>query len=209
MEQPTISRRALLASAPAAAVLATASCTSAPALAAGRTSLTEAIEAYRHAVAGVDAFDDKVYTPALEAWQRAIAAIPYYTTASSYESHGAGRRHMTTAHVPDLAAAKMHEKLKGGEIGEYRACAAELLEAVNRREAEAQRLRARYRIDELYEESNRLCTLSGDAFVDVETFPVTTLAELVRKIEFLEAGDHDPLSHQTLLADLRRIEGRA
>lgn len=210
MAQPTITRRSLLASAPAAAILASASCKPSPALAAAGTSgLDHAIAAYHQAAARDAAYDLDVYQPVVEALRAAEAAVPHYTTKARYKAN-AGFRHMSTANDTDVAVAKtLGELPPSAKTSDFRICAEELREAIERREREIERLHADSRIDEIVAESNRLNELSGDALWEVESFPVQTLSDLIRKVAFLDERGAEPMTPEMLLGDLRRIEGRA
>lgn len=204
MEQPTISRRHLLASVPAVAAVATVAPSS---FAQPANGLDATIAAYHRAVAEAKAFHDAVYGPAHDTWRRLAAAIPHHTSPYSFKGlDGKELIYSTENEVAVRMARAVLRDLKPHQNDDFALCCRDLVEADDRRQVEAQRIKGEYRIDELEERYNQLLDASGEALEAVEAFPVRTVAELLRKSELIEDTGGE---HLTLLDDLRRIGGRA
>lgn len=170
--------------------------------------MTTALAAYRHAEKVSASYDDTVYGPPHKAWREAVDAIPHHVT-QGYQANG-GWTHMSTRTTRHLAVAKtvMKEPALWDHSPEYQAACAELLKASCQREQEEARLRARYNIDALYDESVRLSDKSYEALRAVEEYPVETLTDLIAKIDFIkETGG--TVDADELLGDLCRIAGEA
>lgn len=173
--------------------------------------LTDAIAAYRKAVEAASCWHDRVYRPAWEGCQAAVAAIPHLTTEQGFETYAGFRvTHLSTDKVADVALARMFSKLpphKRYGDDHDRACA-ELLEKLDWRAAEEVRIHAQYNMDALDAEEDRLNDVSYRAMRVVEEFPAATIHDLIAKVQFAEEteGRFEP---EELLSDLRRIAGEA
>jgi len=167
------------------------------------------LAAYRHANMVSARYDDMVYNPPHKAWREAVDAIPHHTTKQGYEANG-GWMHMSTNQTHQLAVAKtvMKEPGRWDHAPDYQSACIELLEADRCRQQEIMRLRDRYNIDALYEESVRLSDLSYDALVAVEQYPAETMGDLIAKIDFIKETEGS-IDADGLLADLRRLTGEA
>lgn len=212
----TSTRRAFvtaLAAIPVVAAPATAVAATNLALAEALPSrkITEAIAAYHKAVANQNEWEGRVYFPTWNACKAAIEAIPHLTTEQGFETYAGFKvTHLSTDKVADVALARMFSKLPASkrlDDDHDRACA-ELLDKLEWRAAEEVRIHARYNMDALDEEQDRLNDISYRAMIAVEDYPAATLADLIAKTEF-GLNTEGRIDHEDLLADLRRISGEA
>lgn len=172
--------------------------------------MAAAIEAYRKASAAEDAFNHAIYDPAVAAWREAVEGIPHYATEAHLPAAlGEAPRPMRTDNPSDLTMARMYQKLTvdGYGLGRDETALKELVERLEQREAEKQRLGTAHNIYALQDESERLAEIRTNAMFEVEAQPAHTLADLIAKTEFIKETDGDT-DHDELLADLRRISGK-
>lgn len=203
MEQPTITRRALLASTPIAALAVAA-----PMSVAASGTLAQAIAAYHAAAADRDAYYRVVYGPAHETWVAARNAVPHYTTSRSFVSLGGKTLTMSTDRSIDVKIVQGFEDRPYSSAGDdFKECCRELHDALRVRKAKMHEIRRDFRIDELEDEYERLGDIADAAIDAVETFPVVTLADLIAKLEFSANEDPGDVPLYRMLADLRRING--
>lgn len=200
-------RRSLLAAALTAPVVIAA-----PAVAAapiGDSGLARCIAAYRAISKAAADYDDQVYDPAHKAWTAATDAVPHYTTVSTWEAWDGRQMHLSSncrTTLTELAA----QRRKGWFANDdYGRCMAELADAVDRREAEIARIRSDARIDEIVAKCDENGDRKFEALGVVIECPVRTTADLIAKIEFLEAENEGVIDNAMLLADLRRIAANA
>jgi hypothetical protein len=78
---------------------------------------------------------------------------------------------------------------------------------VEQREAQEAVFKQELRVDGLAAVHDRLVDLQDDAWTAVESYPVRTVADLIKKIEFI--GENVDHTAEQMLADLRRIDGMA
>lgn len=172
--------------------------------------LVALIDAYHHAVAASDRHHFEVYTPAHQGWTKAVEAIPHCQTVATYSYLGEPRR-MSTANPSDVSAAKCAASAKPGSLysADYEAACAELRKRLKEREAKKDRVTARYNIDALVVESDRLGEVRDLAFEAIERFPVATISDLIAKAQMVANETEGTFNIDILLADLRRIGGEA
>ena len=174
------------------------------------TEFQAAITAHRKAVATADEWQDRVYGPALKACQIAEEAIPHFTTKASCAVASDEPTKLSTANPAHLALARIYKSLTadghrlGG--GDSRAIE-ELLAKLKWRDAEKLRIHEAHNMDAIEAEMDRLEALSFSAQQAVEDFPVTTIADLIAKVEFAEELESQVTPGQ-LMADLRRLARR-
>jgi hypothetical protein len=89
---------------------------------------------------------------------------------------------------------------------EYVACLKELVSAADRRDAEIAHLRDEAGLEAIERRSDELFALSDAPYDAVVEFPVRTIGELLRKVEYLRKCE-DALPDDVLVADLQRIAG--
>jgi hypothetical protein len=167
--------RAFLAAAPALAAL-----TAGPALAASSAvdpDFERCLRSYRVAAEEGTRFDRTISEPANKRFEAETAAVPHITTGRIFESETRGRVPWTTADPIMCAIAQEMGPHSPGSI------AAELLAAINRREAAIAEIRRRHRIDEINRESDRLGEVGGHALRAVENYSVRSMSDLIRKLE--------------------------
>lgn len=201
-------RRAFIAATTSLAAL------SAPALASATPrhdpALVRRIAAYQRACEIVDGWHATVFNPASEAFQAALAAVPHHTTVASYESNRGGRHYMTTASASQVGIAR--SILRDGEHkrrDDFWRCCEELRQAANDREAKLQQIRDDWAATGLSERSNRLGDKCFDLYGEVYAHPARTLADMTLKFEAIQEHDGEGYPPELILADLKRIEGRA
>jgi len=170
--------------------------------------MAAAVDAYRAAAAASAHHYNHVYNPAWRAWRSEADAIPHVTTTASFNGW-ASFDHLSTAErgMVEMARAIMKDATPG-QYRDYEVASAELLEAEDRRQSESNRLAARHNLSALSAENDRLGEIRDDLLGEVENFPVTSLADLIAKIEVIEETDGQ-IMPADLMADLRRIAGRA
>jgi hypothetical protein len=201
-------RRAFIAATTSLAAL------SAPALALSAPrhdpGLVRCIGAHRRASQIVEGWHETVFNPARTSHLQARADVPHYTTEASYESNGGGRLHMSTDTGTHVAIAT--SILRDGEHDkddDFLRCCKELRQALDQRNARLQQIDDDWQDTKLSERSNRLCDKRFELFSAVCAYPVRTVADLVLKLETMQEHDGDDQPIDNLLADLKRIEGRA
>jgi hypothetical protein len=212
---------ALVASAAGAAILA------APAIGANRVSSTfaEKAQAFRKASAAGEAFAaDRVgpandrWAEATRAWRAACDALPHAETKGRYkDAYNNIVRPMSSA-GEDLRIARVFVALPSKVDHNFNAVCRELVELVEGREAEKQRLRGDFNIPELeravHEAEGELArfdeatALAQDAFL---ACPCVSSAELAEKIALIAEYDLWELSEaqEAIVADARRQAERA
>lgn len=169
-------------------------------------TIDAAIAAWREAEAEASAFDSAVFDPVQLEWRRRCEAVPHYTTTRSYHSNGCELQRLSTESSGSVAMARRILADPPKSDPEFVECLRELTDADDRRIAEQQRLKEELNVDELKAQCIALWDAAGEALRAVESYPVRTLAELIRKVEMIEetGGEH---ATDALLADLRRIAG--
>jgi hypothetical protein len=206
-------RRAFLAAAPALAAL-----TAGPALAASSAvdpDFAQCVAAYQRADRAYHVHYETRFSPVEQAFREAEKAVPHYVTKASMDVGEGQFIHFTTAD-------RMHRRLAedfGGRFddddGFVGGCASELLKALNERDARIKALRRETGYDTVRTEQWELLDDMTDALRAVEAYPVTNIKDLLRKVELLKGEvERDDIAGldidaDVLLADLRRIEGRA
>ena len=173
-------------------------------------AITEAIAAYHKAATYENEWCDRHYTPAWKACKAAIERIPHLTTETRHEVGGRIVRWSTDNPTNQAEARYCRQVLNEGRrlAKTYKQLVEEFEEKVAWRAAEERRIQQRYGMDLLDAEQDRLTNASYDAMRAVEEFPAATIHDLIAKVEF--AGETEGRSEpEELLADLRRIAGRA
>lgn len=169
--------------------------------------LDAAITAYRAAEKIARDFDQDVFTPAHDAWEAAVKAVPHYTTTSSYVSQGGLVIHLSTERSIDVAVAKSFTtKPYGTDSDDFVRTVSELVKACEAREEQLRQMMVQYQIRELEDQYSKLQNDADSYFFLVEQCPVFTIAEMIRKAEFLDEQG-EPYPRNEVLADLRRIAG--
>ena len=202
-----LNRRAFIAGASVAAVGVTA-----PVLArqnVEETGFAQAISAFRAATEASSHFHEHVYKPAHEAKRQAVDAIPHFETSSVFEMGSGRSRPLTTAKEIDVRAAKGIARDCRPTDDPFNMACHELANAVEDRERQAEALDRQYRVSEYADRSDELGSVSAEALWAVEHYPITTIGDLIRKLEILKEQDIEEAQVETMLADLRRIAGRA
>jgi hypothetical protein len=187
----------------AAVAAAPASCS------AEASSIMDLIAAYHRAEAAIQPAS-AAHQAALDAFAKARAAIPHYTTRAGYQSQGKGFMHMTTAdpHQPGTARSMLAIWAeKDWEDDAYVATCRELVEADDRRLAEFARLRKACGVEAACADEERLAAAGGDALWAVYDFPVTTREGLLLKLDFVDEHGELHSASESLIADLRRVLG--
>jgi hypothetical protein len=200
-------RRAFIAATTTLAALATPALATAPR---HDPALVRRIANYHRARQIVDAWHATVFDPAAEAFQAALAAVPHYTTVASYESKGRGRIHMTTASASLVGIAT--SIIRDGEHkkrDDFWNCCQELCQAVKDREAKLQQIRDDWAATGLSARSDRLGDKCFDLYGEIHVYPARTLADMALKFEAIQQHDGEGYPPELVLADLKRIEGRA
>jgi hypothetical protein len=167
------------------------------------------IVAHREAENDYYAYHRETYEPAETAITAEIAAIPHYTTKTSFSTLEGDRRiHMTTADPMHCRIVRDHtdSPLKG--LSDWYECIAELSAELAIRKAKIAAIHSRYKLAELEAEMERLSDITGEAMDAIEHYPVTTLADLLCKIELMRKDDLRDVDADRLLDDLRRIADR-
>ncbi|MCB4861114.1 hypothetical protein K7W03_16100 [Sphingobium sp. PNB] len=176
------------------------------------SGMSQAIAAYHNAVATENAWGERVYDVAWKACKAEQEAIPHLTTKARVDLTAPGvLTQLSTDNPLHLSAIRMHKSLTqdGARLGgDPERAFDEFLEKLEQREAEKQRIAQRHNMDALSAEQNRLEQASYAAMRAAEEFPVTTVADLIAKIQFSQETDGQ-IDHDDMLADLRRIAGRA
>jgi hypothetical protein len=167
------------------------------------------IAAHVEAETAYHAYHREIFDPAERAILAEVAAIPHYTTKASFPTLEGDRRiHMTTADQMHCRIVRDHGgKPVKGESDWYE-CIAELRDALTIRDNQIREINTRYNLAELEAELQRLRDITGEAMDAIEHYPVTTLADLLRKIELMRKDDMRDVDADRLLDDLRRIVSR-
>jgi hypothetical protein len=168
------------------------------------------IDAHRRACQIVEAWHDTVFDPAAAAFREARSGVPHYTTASSYESNGGDIVRLTTANDMHVGLAMSFGRdARDHHEDDFARCRRELRNALDERNAKLQQLNDEWNATKLNERSDRLCDKRFEMFSAVCAYPVRTVADLALKLKTMQEHDEDEQPIGDLLADLRRIEGRA
>ncbi len=172
--------------------------------------LLSCIEAHRRIDQIVDAWSETIFDPAYAAYKAARDAVPHYITKASWESKGGRVRHMTTADETDTNIV-MPLRDGGSDYAsdDFGRCCAELRQALNERNARLQRITDEWLATGLNERSDRLGDEWFAAMVAVRDYPVRTLPDLLLKVEKLQECEDNIYDLEGVLADLKRIEGKA
>lgn len=201
-------RRAFIAATTSIAALST------PALALAAPlhdpALVRGITAYERGRRIVDNWHATVFDPAAEAFKAAIDAVPHHTTALSYLSNSGRTLHMTTANASNVAVAR--SIVRDGEHkkrDDFWHCCEELCQAADDREAKLQRVQDDWRATGLSDRSDRLADKCFDLYGEVYAYPARTLPDMILKFEAIQQHDGEGYPPELILADLKRIEGRA
>lgn len=192
----------------AAPAAAAAMCGRSPSL--PSRAITDAIAAYHKAAAYENEWHDRAYAPVWKACKAEGEAIPHLQTKTRHEA-GGKLIQWSTDNLANQTEARMCRKVIGEGhrlAGSYRQLVEEFEEKMEWRAAEQRRIEQRHGMDALDAEQERITDLSYAAMKAVDDFPVTTLADLMAKTEFGKETDGQ-IDHEALLADLRRIAGRA
>lgn len=170
--------------------------------------MAQALAAYRAAVAFQDEWEGRIYSPAWKVCQAAEDAIPHLTTEGRCSLVPGGMLgHMSTDNPAHLAAGRMYKRVMadGRQLGDDDDdTLQEFLEKLDWREAERKRIHKGHNMDALDKDQDRLNDLSIQAMAVIEKFPVTTMADLIAKVEFIKETD-GAIGPDELLADLRRV----
>ena len=177
-------------------------------------AITELVAAYHKAAAYENEWCDRHYTPAWKACKAEVEKIPHLTTETRHEVGGMLVQ-WSTGNPANQAEARycrqvLNERRQNGRglAKSYEQLVLEFEEKVAWRAAEEARIQQRYGIDTLDAEQDRLTNASYAAMRAVEEFPAATIHDLIAKVEF--AGETEGrVEPEELLADLRRIAGRA
>lgn len=215
---PTTTRRAVLG---ALTILPAAAVAIVPTIArsAGLSpDFAAKVAAFHRASAEEADFDQRVYYPAWEAYERARVAVPHvevgphtyqpYRTVSTADAHEVkqarrrvrevreGRTYLETDRYPDPRA----------EFEQQEA----LAYAADRRDAEVARLNRRFRVDEYTDRSDALTEATEAAFNAVLEHPAASAADLAAKMELIDQrGGHEwSNAWEAMLADARRLAER-
>ena len=180
------------------------------------------LAAYRQCKAKEETFDRAHLAPAHEAWatakakwEKACEAIPHVTTANSYENVMHEVHRMDTANPMSVVYARAMLRDKPGYQHDdcLRTCQ-ELIDAVERRDAEKDRLRLTHKVDDLEAAHDRVEAISerfGErswtALWEVLEHPAATLATLVAKLDLIEETQTESASDE-IAADIRRLAKR-
>lgn len=202
-------RRALIAGTASLTALSipTVASAHAPAYDAG---LLRRIAAYRSAKAMADNWHKTVFEPASDAFNAACKAVPHHTTAASFENMLGARVHLSTASEGAERIVRTMQR-DGQTYGndDYAECMKELQGALDKREAELARIKDEWSATGLVEHSDALGERNFDAFCAIYAYPVSTIADLTLKLETIREIDDEKMDLDDLLADLKRIAGRA
>lgn len=184
-----------------------------------------AVKTMEAASATYDAYYKSTYEPAWNARKqkrhdeelelhRQIAAIPHYTTTSSYETADGVMVHMTTANSLHVRLAMSMSSDKG--VDDYAQCCHELLiKGIGKRIMRENEIREGFTFSAMLEmpadieaEHERLEKANYAAWLAVASFEAATPGDLIAKITLLKAQDAE-LHHDEMLADLARVFGGA
>ena len=121
----------------------------------------------------------------------------------------AGTSISASAFAPRAANCAASAKPSSLYSAEYGAACTELRKRLKEREAKKDRVTARYNIDALVVESDRLGEVRDLAFEAIERFPVATISDLIAKAQMVANETEGTFNIDILLADLRRIGGEA
>lgn len=165
---------------------------------------------------------EPVYAKASRArkqWEAACAKVPHIETATKYKASGGDMRGLSTANAGHVAAARFVTEKGTNHSADYGGACGELMEAVEKREAEKKALRKRFDLDALEEssraaarESDRHSDASGAALRQVLAYPATSLATALAKLDLMDeldlTQDADPTDFENIAGDIRRIACR-
>lgn len=155
-------------------------------------------------------------------WEAACAKIPHIETATKYKASGGDMRGLSTDNAGAVAAARYVMETADERDGDYGGACRELMEAVEKREAQKLELRKRFNLDALEEraramgrECDKHSEASGAALRQVLAFPATSIATVLAKLDLMDeldlTQDADPTDFENIAGDIRRIaaNGRA
>jgi len=175
--------------------------------------LADKIAAYRRIDEQFDRYMRDVTAPASEAYEAAVAAIPHHRTVNSFVNIEGTATHLSTESDASVATAR---RALGGVIyiesnpdADYWATVRELVDAADRRKAEAQRIHHELNIDTVREQEDALGDQHYAALDAVMKTPARSMADLMTKLEFVEETDRWEAVSDDILADVRRLSGRA
>lgn len=209
MEQPKLTRRSLLATVPVATA-AIAMPTAATATD-GDAGLDVLIAKYKQIEAEAKHYDRTVHGPAHAALDRRVATIPHVETVRQIELQSGKVMSLSTADqgMVRMVRAILHDA-RDGRGDDFLDCCRELAAAADERDAQIESIRADLNIEEIDDRSDAYGQAMCEVLHEIEDYPVTTLAGLMRKIEALRHGlEEDNIWDAWTLADLHRIAGRA
>ena len=173
--------------------------------------LTAAIVAFRQASKDLARHDQDVCRPAREAYDAACESIPPQTVSSYKNVLNEG--YTPTTADPSIVAIARRFVMNGRSISDpqYSEAMIALAKAADERDAERGLLFREFRIGELVDESDRLSHIQGDKLDVAIEYPVTTTADMLTKVELIREVDAYDTEYllPILIADLKRIEGRA
>jgi len=218
MDQANPSRRstlAMLATGPIALLpaLAVAQCSAKAEAAMISPDVSARLTAYHEAERKLIQYSREVATPASEACELAVSAIPHHRTASSFLNAGGTRVHLSTENEASVATARRALKgvvyIESNPDADYWATVRELVEADDERKAKRDRLRARYSVDAIEAREEELGDRCSDALVAFMETPARTIHDVLLKAELTEQEDGWEAAGKHILADVRRLAGRA
>lgn len=177
------------------------------------TELAALIEAGRQASAAAADFYDNVCAPADDAAAAEIAAIPHFTTTSSWDVGEGARRHLTTSSETDVRMARLWIRLidQGQPWSlspEKVATCRELVAALDDRSARIEEVNKKWRLAEQNARCDELGSAASVAEMAALRCPATSLAELLAKLEYAREieVDLDQIADE-IHADVRRLAG--
>jgi hypothetical protein len=151
-----------------------------------------------------DAYDRDHYTPARKAWRARVDAVP--PVVLPYADAIGVAHEMRSDH--DWSVWRAQQVVSGKRKDEPEHVAILCHQFMREVDARNERVAACSEpFDPIYEESERLDEITGEACDRVFTYPVTSLSELVEKIDFIEDQGitRDEVAQASVLADIRRL----
>ncbi|NIJ16489.1 hypothetical protein [Sphingobium vermicomposti] len=173
-------------------------------------AITDAISDYHKAANQENAWHDRAYAPAWKACKAEVAKIPHLTTETRHECGGKLVQWSTDCQSNLVEARHCREVINEGHrlAKSYLALLEEFEEKLAWRASQERRIHQRHSMDALDREQDRLTDISCRAMRTVEHFPVTTVADLIAKVEFIQETEGQ-VDNDEVLTDLRRIAGKA
>ncbi len=173
-------------------------------------NLDAAIAHFRATQEAYAAFDEKVHGPALKAYVKALDAVPHRTTEASFMDSDGLRKTMSTA---DASVVKIGRKLVRDNAAKYPAdpdyerTLHELVALADDRDIDLQAIKVQHRVAEMHNAEMEYAERVGDAQQAVIELPVTSLADLSTKLEFVDEQEawELPYSAPAIMSDVQRL----